>query len=92
MGDEPESRLILETANIPAVREAHTERADYLPLFVAPQPVSFVPVLVDVDDDDEDDTDTDDDTDADSDTDDDQADRPPRAAPSGPSGSRSWPR
>jgi ribonuclease E len=76
VGDEPESRLILETANIPAVREAHTERADYLPLFVAPQPVSFVPVLVDVDDDDEDDTDTDDDTDADSDTDDDQADRP----------------
>ncbi|MBP2451251.1 Rne/Rng family ribonuclease [Mycolicibacterium lutetiense] len=76
VGDEPESRLILETANIPAARESHTERADYLPLFVAPQPVSFVPVLVEDDDDDEDDTDTDDDADADSDTDDDQADRP----------------
>ncbi len=33
-GDEPESRLILETAPEP-------ERADYLPLFVAPQPVQF---------------------------------------------------
>ena len=31
-GDEPESRLILETAPEP-------ERADYLPLFMAPQPV-----------------------------------------------------
>ena len=31
--DEPESRLILETAPEP-------ERADYLPLFVAPQPVA----------------------------------------------------
>lgn len=74
VGDEPESRLILETANIPAAREAHTERADYLPLFVAPQPVSFVPVRVEEDDDDEDDTDADLDTDAD--TDDEQADRP----------------
>ncbi|OBB90594.1 Rne/Rng family ribonuclease [Mycolicibacterium peregrinum] len=80
VGDEPESRLILETANIPPAREAHTERADYLPLFVAPQPVAFVPVRVQEDDDDEDDTDADTDTDADADadvdTDDEQADRP----------------
>lgn len=73
VGDEPESRLILETANIPTAREAHTERADYLPLFVAPQPVSFVQVHVDEDDDEEDDDDT---TDTDSDGDDEQADRP----------------
>lgn len=78
VGDEPESRLILETANIPAAREAHTERADYLPLFVAPQPVSFVPVRVeeDVDDEDEDDDDSDTGSDTDSETDDEQADRP----------------
>lgn len=74
VGDEPESRLILETANIPPAREPHSERADYLPLFVAPQPVSFVQVHVDQDDDDdEDDGDT---GDADSETDDEQADRP----------------
>lgn len=36
-GEEPESRLILETA------QTTTERADYLPLFVAPQPVRFEP-------------------------------------------------
>ena len=79
VGDEPESRLILETANIPPAREAHTERADYLPLFVAPQPVAFAPVRVQEDeDDDEDDSDTDSDTDADADadTDDEHADRP----------------
>lgn len=75
VGDEPESRLILETANIPSAREAHTERADYLPLFVAPQPVSFVQVHVDEDDDDEDD-DADTGSDADSESDDEQADRP----------------
>lgn len=75
VGDEPESRLILETANIPAAREAHTERADYLPLFVAPQPVSFVQVHVD-EDDDEDDDDGDTGSDADSESDDEQADRP----------------
>lgn len=39
-GDEPESRLMLETA--PATV---TEPADYLPLFVAPQPVTFAPAL-----------------------------------------------
>lgn len=72
VGDEPESRLILETANIPPAREANTERADYLPLFVAPQPVSFVPVHVDEDDDEEDD----DTADTDSESDDEQADRP----------------
>ncbi|MHC9293906.1 Rne/Rng family ribonuclease [Mycobacterium sp. LTG2003] len=68
VGDEPESRLILETANIPPAREAHTERADYLPLFVAPQPVSFEPVDIDDDEDDEDDSE--------SDTDDEQTDKP----------------
>ncbi|MFV8050766.1 Rne/Rng family ribonuclease [Mycobacterium sp. 48b] len=78
VGDEPESRLILETANIPMAREAHTERADYLPLFVAPQPVAFVPVRVEEEDDDEDDDDSDSDTgsDTDSEADDEQADRP----------------
>ncbi|HEX4587765.1 MAG TPA: Rne/Rng family ribonuclease [Mycobacterium sp.] len=58
--DEPESRLILETAPEP-------ERADYLPLFVAPQPVQFAK------DDDEDDDDSDD---GGPDSDDDQDDRP----------------
>ena len=61
-GDEPESRLILETAPEP-------ERADYLPLFVAPQPVQFA---YDADDDDEDD----DDGDGGPDSDEDQGDRP----------------
>ncbi|HEX2285048.1 MAG TPA: ribonuclease E/G, partial [Mycobacterium sp.] len=50
-GDEPESRRILETA-----AQDGPEPADYLPLFVAPQPVQFE---YDSDDDDEDD-DTDD--------------------------------
>jgi ribonuclease E len=71
--DEPESRLILETANIPPSREAHTERADYLPLFVAPQPVSFEPVDTD---DDDDDFDSSAGSDADGDSDEDEADRP----------------
>ncbi|MDV3128251.1 ribonuclease E/G [Mycobacterium sp. 21AC1] len=70
-GDEPESRLILETANIPPAREVNTDRADYLPLFVAPQPVRFEPVEAD-------DEDADDSADAadDSDSDEDQSDRP----------------
>ena len=59
-GDEPESRLILETAPEP-------ERADYLPLFVAPQPVQF-----DYADDDEDD----DSDDGGPDSDEDQGERP----------------
>ncbi len=61
-GDEPESRLILETAPEP-------ERADYLPLFVAPQPVQFA---YDADDDDDDD----DDGDGGPDSDEDQGERP----------------
>jgi ribonuclease E len=61
-GDEPESRLILETA-------APTERADYLPLFVAPQPVTF-----DYDSDDEDEDDDSDD--GGPDVDDESSDRP----------------
>ncbi|OMB97628.1 ribonuclease [Mycobacterium sp. NS-7484] len=73
VGDEPESRLILETANIPPARESHTERADYLPLFVAPQPISFEPVAVE---DDEEDDDNGSDSESDSESDDEQADRP----------------
>lgn len=72
VGDEPESRLILETANIPPAREPHAERADYLPLFVAPQPVSFAPVRIDEEDEDDDDTGGD----GDGEVDDEQADRP----------------
>jgi ribonuclease E len=61
-GEEPESRLILETAPEP-------ERADYLPLFVAPQPVQFD---YSTDDEDEDD----DSDDGGPDSDDDQGERP----------------
>jgi ribonuclease E len=61
--EEPESRLILETAPEP-------ERADYLPLFVAPQPVQFAAAgAADADDEDEDDDDG-------PDSDDDTGDRP----------------
>jgi ribonuclease E len=59
--DEPESRLMLETA---------VDRPEYMPLFVAPQPVERV-----ASDDVEDTADSDDDDD-DFDTDDEQADRP----------------
>ncbi|MGB8404017.1 MAG: Rne/Rng family ribonuclease [Mycobacterium sp.] len=45
---EPESRLMLETTPV-----AVAEPADYLPLFVAPQPVAFVPPA-DVDESDDD--------------------------------------
>ncbi len=64
-GDEPESRTILET---PA--EQAPQRAEYMPLFVAPQPVRFE---YDADDDDDD---TDDDGDDGQDTEDDQSERP----------------
>jgi ribonuclease E len=69
-GDEPESRLMLETAaqDVP-------ERADYLPLFVAPQPIRVAYESVDDDDDDDDDSDDDGD-DSGSDSDDEQSDRP----------------
>ena len=75
-GDEPESRLMLEnTQDAP-------ERADYQPLFMAPQPIR-VAYEPDDDDDDDDDDDSDDST---SDSDDDQSDRPSgrrrRAGPS----------
>ncbi|PRC41516.1 ribonuclease E/G [Mycobacterium sp. ITM-2017-0098] len=71
--EEPESRLILE-----APSRATVEPADYLPLFVAPQPVRFEDVDRDSDDsDDDDDTDADDtDDDVDTDSDDDQSGRP----------------
>ncbi|MFG1933974.1 Rne/Rng family ribonuclease [Mycobacterium sp. NPDC048908] len=59
--EEPESRLILETS-------AEPERADYLPLFMAPQPVQS-DYESDADEDDEDD-------DGGPDTDDDQGERP----------------
>lgn len=62
-GDEPESRLMLETGG-----QDSAEPADYLPLFVAPQPVT-----VDYDPDDDDDEDDDD---SGPDSDDDQSDRP----------------
>lgn len=60
-GDEPESRLILETAPEP-------ERAEYLPLFMAPQPVQLE-YDADADDEDEDD-------DGGPDSDEDQGERP----------------
>ncbi|KWX68096.1 Rne/Rng family ribonuclease [Mycobacterium sp. NAZ190054] len=66
--EEPESRLILETPAAPA-----GEPADYLPLFVAPQPVRFDDHLDDGDDESDDDGD---DSDSDSDGDDEQAGRP----------------
>ncbi|OBB71665.1 Rne/Rng family ribonuclease [Mycobacterium sp. 852014-52144_SCH5372336] len=66
-GDEPESRTILET---PA--EEAPQRAEYMPLFVAPQPVRFE---YDADADDDDD-DTDDDDDDGQDSEDDQSERP----------------
>ncbi|KUI25421.1 Rne/Rng family ribonuclease [Mycobacterium sp. GA-2829] len=62
---EPESRAILETPPV--------ERADYLPLFVAPQPVRFRPA--DEDDDEDDDEDEDDTASTDGDEDGD-AERP----------------
>ncbi len=59
-GSEPESRLILETASLTG-----TEPADYLPLFVAPQPVE---IGTDGEDDDDDDDSVD--------SEDEQAERP----------------
>lgn len=64
-GDEPESRLILETP------EEAPQRAEYMPLFVAPQPVRF-----DDDADDDDDDNDDDDDDDGQDGEDDQSERP----------------
>ena len=51
---EPESRLLLETVPAPAA-----EPADYLPLFVAPQPVTFRPPAPEPDDFADDDNDSD---------------------------------
>ena len=64
-GAEPESRLILETT---------VERAEYMPLFVAPQPVERE-VVADSDDDYED---SDQDSDGGLDSDEEQAERPSR--------------
>jgi ribonuclease E len=65
-GAEPDSRTILETATV----DAPVERAEYMPLFVAPQPVEFE---ADAGDDDEDDEDDDG-----PESDDDAAERPSR--------------
>jgi len=68
--DEPESRTMLETTTV--------ERPEYMPLFVAPQPVERRPdvaVAEDPADSDDDDDDFDSDSDAEGD-DDEQADRP----------------
>ncbi|OAN38791.1 Rne/Rng family ribonuclease [Mycolicibacterium iranicum] len=67
--EEPESRLILETPS----SQAAAEPADYLPLFVAPQPVRFDEHDADSDDEDADDSD---DAEVDSDAEDDQSGRP----------------
>jgi ribonuclease E len=64
-GDEPESRLMLETA------QDAPEPARYQPLFMAPPPVRF-DYEADADDDDDDDSDDD----SGSDSDDEQSDRP----------------
>jgi ribonuclease E len=73
--DEPESRTMLETTT--------AQRPEYMPLFVAPQPVerrpdaAVVEDSTDSDDDDDFDGDSDSDSESDSDGDDDeQADRP----------------
>jgi ribonuclease E len=65
-GEEPESRLILETAS-----PTGTERADYLPLFMAPQPIESDSGPDSGDDEEDDETD-----DGGPDSDDDQAERP----------------
>jgi ribonuclease E len=65
--DEPESRLMLETAQV--------ERPEYMPLFVAPQPVERVEAPKKADEPSDSDDDDDDDFDSDGDGDD-QADRP----------------
>ncbi len=67
--DEPESRLMLEA---PSTQSAG-EPADYLPLFVAPQPVRFEDRYADSDDDG---ADSDDADDSDVDSDDDPSERP----------------
>ncbi|UMB71253.1 Rne/Rng family ribonuclease [Mycobacterium paraterrae] len=68
--EEPESRLLLETPPV--------ERPEYMPLFVAPQPVARVEVPEKSDEStaSDDDDDDDDDFDGDAESDDDQADRP----------------
>jgi ribonuclease E len=65
-GEEPESRLILETAS-----QTGAERADYLPLFMAPQPIESASGSDSDDEEEDDDTD-----DGGSDSDEEQADRP----------------
>lgn len=64
--DEPESRLMLETQETVQVVETWVERPHYMPLFVAPQPISE-PVAGD---------DADDESGDEGDDDEEQADRP----------------
>ena len=59
-GDEPESRLLLETPAPANPAPASASPAGYLPLFVAPQPVTFEPKVIEPDDDEDDDEDEDD--------------------------------
>jgi ribonuclease E len=74
---EPESRLLMELPPEPESPEAEAVVADYLPLFVAPQPVTERPAQVRVDETDTDaDTDDDDDSDDGDDSDDEQAEKP----------------
>ena len=79
--EEPESRLLLEAPPVTEVAAevgpASAEPAPYLPLFVAPQPVTaFTPRPAPVVDDADDADDTDDDDDSDDAGDDDQSERP----------------
>src|SRR6478609_461053 len=57
---EPESRLLLETPEHASAGHDVEHPADYLPLFVAPQPVEVRPVVLDEDADDVEDGDAED--------------------------------
>ncbi|WP_228000244.1 Rne/Rng family ribonuclease [Mycolicibacterium sp. P1-5] len=79
--EEPESRLILETATSESSEIVETEQPAYMPLFVAPQPVEAErktrKVEVPVEDDDEaEDEDEDDEDESGGETDSDQSERP----------------
>ena len=73
---EPESRLLIEMPPQAPEPSDDTPVADYLPLFVAPQPVKERPAVKREDRDTHDDSDDADDTDDGDDTDDEQAEKP----------------
>lgn len=73
---EPESRLLIEMPPQAPEPSDDTPVADYLPLFVAPQPVTERPPVKREDRDTHDDADDADDTDDGDDTDDEQAEKP----------------